>query len=142
MNKKTNMVFGCSPYRGNIERNVANAKRFARFIAMCGYSPVMPHLLFPQFLDDGKAKELIKGIELGIAQMKQCDEMWIFGTKISSGMEYEIEKAKDMNIVVRLFDENCNEINPATLKIDDRVDSEFRRIVNGLKFVLGGKSHE
>jgi hypothetical protein len=95
----------------------------------------MPHLMFPQFLDDSKADERIKGIELGVVQMKQCDEMWIFGTKISKGMEYEIDKAKDMNIVVRMFDEDCNEISPVTLKIDDRVDYEFRRIVNGLKFV-------
>jgi hypothetical protein len=135
MVKKTNMVFGCSPYRGDIETNVANARRYARFIALCGYSPVMPHLMFPQFLDDSKADERIKGIELGVVQMKQCDEMWIFGTKISKGMEYEIDKAKDMNIVVRMFDEDCNEISPVTLKIDDRVDYEFRRIVNGLKFV-------
>jgi hypothetical protein len=135
MSRKTNMVFGCSPYRGDIETNVANARRYARFIALCGYSPVMPHLMFPQFLDDSKADERIKGIELGVIQMKQCDEMWIFGTKISKGMEYEIDKAKDMNIVVRMFDEDCNEISPVTLKIDDRVDYEFRRIVNGLKFV-------
>jgi hypothetical protein len=135
MIRKTNMVFGCSPYRGDIETNVANARRYARFIALCGYSPVMPHLMFPQFLDDSKADERIKGIELGVVQMKQCDEMWIFGTKISKGMEYEIDKAKDMNIVVRMFDEDCNEISPVTLKIDDRVGYEFRRIVNGLKFV-------
>jgi hypothetical protein len=135
ISKKTNMVFGCSPYRGDIETNVAKARQYARFIALCGYSPVMPHLMFPQFLDDSKADERIKGIELGIVQMKQCDEMWIFGTTISKGMEYEISMAKGLNIVVRMFDEDCKEISPVTLKIDDRVDFEFRRIVNGLKFV-------
>jgi hypothetical protein len=95
----------------------------------------MPHLMFPQFLDDSKADERTKGIELGVVQMKQCDEIWIFGTGISRGMAYEIGKAKDMNIVARLFDEECNEISPATLMVDDRLDYKFRKIVSGLKFV-------
>ncbi len=133
--RKTKLIFICSQYRGDIEENTNKARKYARFAAQCGYSPVVPHLLFPQFLDDSKADERIKGIELGILQMKQCDEIWIFGTEISKGMEYEIEKAKGMNIVARMFDEELNEISPATLKIDDRVNSEFRRKVNGLKFV-------
>ncbi len=135
---KTKMVFICSPYRGNIRENVANARRFAKFAAMCGYSPVVPHLLFPQFLDDEKADERIRGIELGIVQMKKCDEIWIFGTTISQGMEYEIEQAKKMDILVQLFDGECKGISPATLKIDDRVDSGYGKTVNGLKFVSNG----
>ncbi len=139
MRQKSKMVFICSPYRGNTKRNISKAREYARFAALSGMSPVVPHLLFPQFLDDEKADERIKGIELGLLQMKQCDEMWIFGTEISTGMNYEIERAKGMNIVVRIFDEELVPISPVTLKIDDRVDSEFRRTVNGLKFVsIGG----
>lgn len=94
----------------------------------------MSHLLFPQFLDDGKADERIKGIELGIVQMKQCEMMWIFGTTITEGMGFEIEKAKELGIPVAMFDTECCEIKPDTMKIDDRVDAEFRRKVNGLKW--------
>ncbi len=134
MFRKTELVFICSPYRGDTEANVAKAKEYARFAALCGYSPIVPHLLFPQFLDDGKPDERIKGIELGVLQMKHCDELWIFGTAITDGMEYEIEKAREMGIRVRLFDKDGGEMNPATLKIDDRADGEYRRKVNGLKF--------
>ena len=42
-------VFICSPYRGDVERNVALAKAHARFAARCGYCPVVPHLMYPQF---------------------------------------------------------------------------------------------
>lgn len=133
--RKTKLVFICSEYRGDIEANTNKARKYARFAAQCVYSPIVPHLLFPQFLDDAKADERIRGIELGILQMKQCDEIWILGTDISTGMNYEIEKVKGMSIVTRMFDEELNEISPVTLKIDDRVDTEFRRIVNGLKFV-------
>lgn len=140
MTRKTKMVFICSPYRGDVRGNVARAKEYARFAALSGYSPVVPHLTFTRFLDDTKADERILGIELGIAQMRKCEEMWIFGTKITSGMEYEIGKAKGMNIVARMFDEDLNEIRPETLCIDDRVGYDFRRKINGLKFVSGGKA--
>lgn len=67
------MVFICSTYRGNVEKNVAKASEYARFAALCGYSSVIPHLTFCQFLSDNKPDERIKGIELGIVQMKQCE---------------------------------------------------------------------
>lgn len=135
---KNNTVFICSPYRGDTKRNISKARQYARFAADVGRSPVVPHLLFPQFLEDTKADERIKGIELGIVQMKVCDEVWIFGTRISTGMEFEIEKAKEMRIPVRLFDEEMICIYPETLRIDDRVDVEYRKIVSGLRFAKGG----
>lgn len=48
---------------------------------LCGYSPVIPHLTFCQFLSNDKPDERIKGIALGIVQMKQCEMLWIFGTE-------------------------------------------------------------
>ena len=55
-------VFICSPYRGDVERNVALAKAHARFAARCGYCPVVPHLMYPQFLKDSDPDERILGI--------------------------------------------------------------------------------
>ncbi len=135
MTKKTKMVFGCSPYHGKVKSNVGKARRYARFIASCGYSPVMPQLFFPQFLDDSKPDERAKSFELATAQLKRCDEMWIFGTKMSKGMKYEIEKAKELDLLVRLFDDECREINPETIEIDNRMSPEVCRIINGLRFV-------
>ena len=57
-------VFICSPYRGDVERNVALAKAHARFAAHCGYCPVAPHLMYPQFLKDSDPDERILGITL------------------------------------------------------------------------------
>ena len=78
-------VFICSPYRGDVERNVALAKAHARFAARCGYCPVVPHLMYPQFLKDSDPDERILGITLGVELMKICDEVWIFGSTISNG---------------------------------------------------------
>lgn len=139
MKKKSNMIFLCSRYRGDTETNLKNARKYARLIAKCGYPVVAPHLLYTQFLNDSDAAERIEGIKLGIESMKLCSQIWIFGTSISDGMKFEIEKAKELDIEAVLFDEDGNTIDTATLKIDDRIDSHYRQIVNGLKFrVLGG----
>lgn len=135
MTRKSNMAFCCSKFRGNKEQNIEAAKSYARFITLCGKSPVVPHLLFPQFLDDNDAEERIKGITLGVDQLKMCDEMWIFGTEISDGMAYEIEEAKKYGIPVRLFDTERKSIDPSTMMIDDRIDRDYRKTVYGLKFV-------
>lgn len=128
-------VFICSPYRGDVERNVKAARKHARMAAIIGYCPIAPHLLFSQFLNDRDPEERIMGITLGVEQMKMCDEVWVFGSRISNGMGFELEKAKELGIPVRLYDNDGNRINPATMMIDDRISEEYRNAIRGLKFV-------
>ena len=45
------IVYICSPFSGDVETNVANARRYSRYAVDKGYIPIAPHLLFPQFLD-------------------------------------------------------------------------------------------
>lgn len=132
---KMRKVFICSPYRGNVEKNLTDARKHARMAAICGYCPVVSHLVFPQFLNDSNPEERILGITLGVELMKVCDEVWIFGNKITNGMEYELEQAKQMGIPVRMYDNDGNRILPATMMIDDRITDEYRKTVYGLRFV-------
>ena len=44
------IVYICSPYAGDVSKNVENARNYSRFAVDKGYIPVAPHLLFPQFL--------------------------------------------------------------------------------------------
>ena len=44
------IVYICSPYAGDVSKNVENARQYSRFAVDKGYIPVAPHLLFPQFL--------------------------------------------------------------------------------------------
>lgn len=87
-------VFICSPYRGDVEKNVEKARYYSRMAAVCGYCPITPHLFFPQFLKDDDPQERIKAIKLGGELMKMCDEVWVHGSRVSSGMAYELEAAK------------------------------------------------
>lgn len=127
-------VFVCSPYRGDIENNSKKAAYAAKIICGCGYIPVVPHLYFPQFLDEEDEFERIRGIELGIELMKDCDLIWLIGPSITSGMEYELEVAKGIRIPVKMYDEQLRQINPKTLMLDERVDDHFRSVVKGLDF--------
>lgn len=127
-------VFVCSPMKGDVEKNLKLAKFAARVLISSGYIPIAPHLYFPQFLDDNDQYERIKGIKMGMELMKECDRMWIIGTTITNGMEYEINEAKKAKVPALLYDEKLRQIDPATILLDDRLDADYRRIVKGLLF--------
>ena len=127
-------VFICSPMKGDVEQNLKLAKFAARVLINSGYIPIAPHLYFPQFLDDSDQYERIKGIKMGVELMKECDRMWIIGTTITNGMEYEINEAKKAKVPAILYDEKLRQIDPATILLDDRLDADYRRIVKGLLF--------
>ena len=120
--------------KGDVEKNLKLAKFAARVLINSGYIPVVPHLYFPQFLDDNDQYERIKGIKMGVELMKECDRVWIIGTTITNGMEYEINEAKKAKVPALLYDEKLRQIDPATILLDDRLDADYRRIVKGLLF--------
>ncbi len=101
------LVYICSSYAGNIAENVRNAQRYSRFAVDRGYLPITPHLLFPQFLDDGQQRERALGLFFGIVLMSKCSEVWVFGEPISSGMKTEIELAQRKGYTVKFFSSDC-----------------------------------
>lgn len=104
------IIYICSPYSGDVERNVIAARRYSRFAVDQGYIPIAPHLLFPQFLDDSNETERSLGLFFGNALMSKCQEVWVFGSRISPGMEAEIKRAKWKNYRLRYFTEDCQEV--------------------------------
>ena len=105
------IVYICSPYAGEIEKNVKAAQEYRRFAVEKGYIPIAPHLLFPQFLNDANPKERQLGLFFGNALMSKCSEVWVFGSHISAGMEAEINRAKWKNYRLRYFTETCEEVH-------------------------------
>ncbi len=104
------IVYICSPFAGDIEKNVAAARSYSRFAVKQGYIPIAPHLLFPQFLNDNDPKERELGLFFGNVIMSKCSEVWVFGSHISPGMETEIKRAKWKNYRLRYFTENLEEV--------------------------------
>ena len=42
--------------------------------------------------------------------MSKCSEVWVFGSRISAGMQAEIIRAKWKNYRLRYFTEDCQEV--------------------------------
>ena len=104
------IVYICSPYAGDTEINVKAAQDYSRFAVDKGYIPVAPHLLFPQFMKDANPEERKLGLFFGNALMSKCSEVWVFGKRISAGMEAEIKRARWKNYRLRYFSGNCEEV--------------------------------
>ena len=105
------LVYICSPFAGDMERNTQRARRYSRFAVRNGAIPFAPHLLFPQFLDDGKPAERAIDMFMGMVLLGKCEQLWVFGKTISTGMAAEIEKAEKRDMVIRYFTENCEEVD-------------------------------
>lgn len=95
------LIYICSPYAGNIEENIRFAIAACRYAMKQGCTPIAPHLLYPQFLNDAVPMERKAGIQMGLRILAVCDELWVCGLYISEGMEKEIAEAKRLGIPVR-----------------------------------------
>lgn len=104
------LVFICSPYAGDIQKNTDAARKYSKFAVDSGTIPFAPHLLFPQFLNDHDEYERELGMLMGLAILTKCAEVWVFGIQMSPGMRREVKKAKQKEIPVRYFDTECREV--------------------------------
>lgn len=102
MSDKSKLVYICSPYRtGNVDENVKRAREYCRLAVEEGFVPVAPHLLYPQFLNDGDESQRRSGMECGLELLPVCAELWVFDYTIESeGMNAEIDFAEEENIPV------------------------------------------
>lgn len=105
--EKRKVVFICSPFAGDIELNTDRARRYGRFAITKNTVPFIPHLLYPQILDERDTEERSLGISMGIRMLSLCQELWVFGDRISHGMAVEIKKAKALKIPIRYFTTHC-----------------------------------
>lgn len=99
-------VFICSPFAGNMEGNARRAREYCRFAVARRCIPIAPHLYFPQFMDEGDPKQRSLGIFFGLLLQSRCREVWVFGGRITKGMEIELEKAAVRDLTVRYFIED------------------------------------
>lgn len=92
---KSKLVYICSPYRtGDVDENVKRAREYCRLAIEEGFVPVAPHLLYPQFLEDGDESQRQAGMKCGLELLSVCAELWVFDyTDDSRGMLKEIEFA-------------------------------------------------
>ena len=95
------MIYVASPLSGDVEKNIEYAREACRAVMDSGHAFFAPHLLYPSFLDDTVPEERKLGMDMGLAVLENCDELWAFGPRISAGMAAEIEHAERLGIPVR-----------------------------------------
>lgn len=104
------LVYVCSPYAGDVENNVANAKKYSRFTVENNAIPVTPHLLYPQFMNDSNEKERKMAMHFNYVLLGKCNEVWVFGGVVSRGMAREISVAKKRRMKIRWFTWDMKEV--------------------------------
>ena len=102
-NKDSPVVYICSRYSGDVERNTELARRYSRLAVKCGYVPLTPHLMLPQFLSEETERDLAISMDLRLLAL--CQELWVCGPDISEGMQREIDHATEMKIPIRRIEE-------------------------------------
>ena len=98
-NKDSPIVYICSPYSGDVERNIEKACRYSRFAVDEGCVPITPHLWLPLFLSEKTEREL--AISLDLRLMDVCSQLWVCGDVISEGMRREMAYAAKIGIPIR-----------------------------------------
>jgi hypothetical protein len=104
------IIYICSPYRGDVERNTELARGYSKFAVCKGAIPITPHLVFPQFLDDDNEADRKHAIRMNLILLDRCEEIWVFGDRISEGMATEIERAKKRNMIIKHFTKDLKEV--------------------------------
>ena len=88
------LCYVCSPYRGDVARNVKYAKELTGRAVRRGLVPITPHLYITQALDDNDPAERALGMEAGLRLLEPCEYIMIGGLYgISEGMRHEIKVA-------------------------------------------------
>ena len=101
--KRTRLVYICSRYRDDPDRNVQKAQEYCREAMEIwpDVLPIAPHVYFTQFLNDSVERERTIGLEAGISLLDMCDELWVYGIENpSAGMAAEIKYAREHEIPV------------------------------------------
>jgi hypothetical protein len=101
------LVYIASPFAGDMQQNIERARRYCRYAVGRGRIPLAPHLIYPQFMDDEDKEQRELGLRFALRLLGKCDELWVFGDKISEGMSREIAKAKKRGIPISYFNNSC-----------------------------------
>jgi hypothetical protein len=87
--------------------NIKRAEAFCRWVVddKC-MRPFAPHLFYTRFLDEFSEAERNLGIQMGIEDLEECQELWAFLPKDgrpTRGMTLEIARATRLGMTIRIY---------------------------------------
>jgi len=89
-------VYVCSPYRGEVVKNLNYTQECCRKVFSKNDIPIAPHLYFPMFMNDNIEEVRELAFEINKRLIDMCDCLCIFGSVISEGMQIEIDYANSI----------------------------------------------
>lgn len=92
-------VYVCHPFSDGPAANVGRVHRISRGLIAEGVLPIAPHLYLPQLVDEATQRE--RALDLCLELLATCDEVRVFGGRITPGMERELRYAARHGIPVR-----------------------------------------
>jgi len=92
-------VYVCHPFADDPAGNIERVRGLSRQLVALGVMPVAPQLYLPQLLDEGTERE--QALRLCLELVDTCDEVRVFGGRVTAGMKREVEYAKSRDIPVR-----------------------------------------
>lgn len=101
------LVYVASPFAGDTARNTENAIRYSRFAVDSGAIPLAPHLLLPRYMSEETERE--EAMFMNMVLLGRCEQLWVFGDRITEGMAAEIARAQKRRMPIRYFTEECKE---------------------------------
>lgn len=85
------LLYVCSPYRGDTKRNKEYARKLTRAALDNGFIPVTAHLYLTEATDDTNPEERVRGMAAGMKILENCKYILVgdrYG--ISEGMKAEL----------------------------------------------------
>lgn len=101
---KKPIVYIAHPIGGDVEKNIKRVLAIVRDLSLVNeVIPFAPYIVDVQSLDDSKFSERAIGFEHNMQMFLRgfIDEVWLYGGRISSGMQIEIDMAKNLSIPVK-----------------------------------------
>lgn len=98
------LIYICAPLRGDVEKNIAFARRKAQEVFQSGDVPICPHLLFPPIADPENSVEDQTAREMGLRLVEACQQVNVYGAVRTAGMQAEIRHAERLGIPVWMED--------------------------------------
>lgn len=100
MEKK--IIYIAHPIGGDVELNVAKVLAIVKDLNMSGLPivPFAPYIVDVLALDDNDPDQRARGFENNRDLLNWVDEIWLYGGRISIGMQREIDWANELKIPV------------------------------------------
>lgn len=94
-------VYICAPIHNGSDnkKNIKDAKIYTKYVIKSGGSPIVPQLYASIDIESEERDTILKSVRLSLLWF--CDEMWIFGDKITETMSEEIRFCNSFNIKIK-----------------------------------------